>query len=180
MSRHITGSQFKDSNQRQRPVTSGILLEEEGYSMWIRVQVVEFSRGWRKKTKCAFTADLIFTTVRESLFRRKCVCVSNKHSYTTWVAEHLKSVMRREQVGLFLHLKLFIRDNDFFFCHCDVVSLISRPCCCSCALRSALSFFRSSICRTIDIQHITICPIRVGQQTTTDLINLIICVLNLT
>lgn len=77
-----------------------------------------FSREWRKKTKCAFTADIIFTTVRESLVGRKCVCVSNKYSYPTRVAEHLKSVMRREQVshwGVISPLETVYSWECFFF-----------------------------------------------------------------
>ncbi len=129
-----------------------------------RVQVVEFSRKWRRKLN-VLVQQILFSQRSECHLSEGCVCVSNKHSYPTWVAAHLKSVMSCEQVchwGVISSLETFIHKN-VFFCHCDVVSLISRPCCCSWALSSALSFFRSSICRTMDIQHITTCPIGLGQ-----------------
>ncbi len=156
MSRHITGSQIWDSNKRQRLVASGIFLEEEGYSISTESRLLSSCES-EGENKMRLNSKYYFTMVRVTCQMDVSVyhtLLELQHFLTLWWVVS-KCVIE----GLFLHL----RDCFCFFCHCDEVSLISRPCCCSWALSSALSFFRSSICRTMDIQHITTCPIGLGQ-----------------
>lgn len=135
-----------------------------------RVQVVEFLQEWRRKQN-VLVQQILFSQRSESLLSGGCVSVYQISIHTLLELQNILSlwwgVSKWVIEGLFLHLRLFIRENVFlfcFFCHCEAVSLISRPCCCSWALSSALSFFRSSICRIMDIQTYYYVPIGLGQQ----------------
>lgn len=108
------------------------------------------SRGSEGKNKvCFYSGSYFHNGQRVSVQKEVCLCI--KQAFIHYLSCRTSEVCDEAWAsgslrGYFSTWDCLFVIMGFFFCHCDVVSLISRPCCCSWALSSALSFFRSSIC----------------------------------